>query len=541
MTYQDFGIDVEIRANGSKDTICPKCSHTRKKSTQKCLHVDFEKQVWRCNHCEWAGGLPKEKQIIYEVPEWKNNTNLSDGVLKWFESRRISAETCLKLKITHQDEYIPQINKITSVIAFNYFFQNEIVNIKYRDGAKNFKLFKGAELIPYNLDSVINQDEVWIVEGEMDCLSLVEAGIESVISVPNGAGNNTNYLDRFMPIFDSVKKVHICTDNDTKGRELKELLANRFGKHKCDYIIFDGCKDANEYLILNGKIQLREAAYKFIDFPLEGIFSCEDYIDEVFDLYTNGFPDGASIGYWEFDQHLKFHKGYLTTITGIPGHGKSDFLDQILVNLLLRFNWKGGFYSPENRPVQLHISKLCKKIIGKSWGGEGKMDSQEIINAMNVMFEKFFFIKPKENFTLDSILDHVLTLINRKGIDFFVIDAWNKLEHLDGASETKYIGQCLDKIVNFCERHNVHCFLVAHPTKIRKQKDSNIYEVPNLYDIAGSANFFNKTDNGLTIYRDMENDLVEVHIQKVKFSHWGKIGMVKFMYNKTTGQYIAQN
>jgi twinkle protein len=539
--YLAFGIQIPNgRTTGEVTTTCPECSHNRKKKTDKCLSINLDTGLWNCHHCGFKGCLPKERDIVYERPEWKNNTNLSDSVLKWFETRRISAETCLKLNISEGVEFMPQVGQNKAVVHFNYFFNHKLVNVKYRDREKNFKLHKGAELILYNIDSCFNAPEVWIVEGEMDCLSLIEAGIESVVSVPNGAGNNLTYLDDYIQIFENAK-IHIATDNDLKGRELREALALRFGKDKCDYLIFDGCKDANEYLIANGKIALREAAKKFIDFPLVGVFTVGDMIDAIQDLYEKGLPEGASTGMYSFDKLLKFHKGYLTTITGIPGHGKSDFLDQILIKLFQRHNWKGAFYSPENRPTELHFSKIARKITMKRWFGEDRITEQEIVDVIKMLDYNFWFIKPETDFTLKSILDHVAMLKKRKGIDWFVIDAWNKLEHNYTDSETKYIGQSLDMIVNFCERNNVHCFLVAHPTKIRKQKDSNTYEVPNLYDIAGSANFFNKTDNGITVYRDMETKLNTVYVQKVKFSHWGEPGQAQFSYDLTSGLFIPNN
>jgi twinkle protein len=537
MSFELYHIDIKGRTSGQFKTKCPKCSDKRTNKTDKSLSVDVTNQVWHCHYCGWSGSLNERKEDIkYQLPVWKNETNLPDAVLKYFEGRRISAETLLKMNITSQVEYMPQIEKKVSVICFNYFFGGKLVNVKYRDAAKNFKLHKGAELILYNLDSVIAAEDVWITEGEMDALSLIEAGIYNVVSVPNGANENTQYLDRYMELFDSVKRIHLCVDNDTKGRELRETLADRFGKERCDYVVFQGYKDANEYLIAEGKIKLREAAYNFTEFPLLGVFTIKDIQDDIYDLYQNGLPQGVDTGMNGFDRLLKFHKGYLTTITGIPGHGKSDFLDHILIKLNTRHGWKGAFYSPENRPTQLHFSKLARKITMRPWYGEHRMNESELQSAMFFLDETVYFIKPENDFTLDSILSHVKLLRNRKGIDYFVIDAWNKLEHQHSESETKYIGQSLDKLVNFCERNNVHCFLVAHPTKIRK--DNGFYEVPNLYDIAGSANFFNKTDNGITVYRDMRNDIVEVHVQKVKFSHWGEIGMQKFNYDKTTGLYL---
>jgi twinkle protein len=539
LNYAFYNIEIPAgKTSGEVQTLCPQCSHTRKKKTDKCLSVNLDKKAWYCQHCTWKGAIIDRPEVVkYELPEWKNNTTLSDKVLKWFEGRRITAATLNKMQITEQVEWMPQVSKEVNCICFNYFYEGRLINTKYRDGAKHFKMHKGAELIPYNIDCLATAKEVWIVEGEMDALSLIEAGIENVISVPNGAQPNLTFFDRFMPSFDHIEKIHIAVDNDAPGIELRNAIAERFGKDKCDYIVFNDCKDANEFLLLNGAFALRDAANSFTEFPMVGVFSITDFLPDIENLYNYGLPAGADTGMWGFDQHLKFHKGYLTTITGVPGHGKSDFLDHIIVKLLQRHGWKGAFYSPENRPTELHISKLLKKISQRPFMGQDRMTQDEIYEALYLLENSIYFVKPEKDFTLESILSKVAELKNRRNIDWFVIDAWNKLEHQYSESETKYIGQSLDKLVNFCERYNVHCFLVAHPRKIAKRDGKN-YDIPTLYDIAGSANFFNKTDNGITVYRNFDNNTVEVHIQKVKFSHWGKVGQQNFTYDTATGLYV---
>jgi len=91
----------------------------------------------------------------------------------------------------------------------------------------------------------------------------------------------------------------------------------------------------------------------------------------------------------------------------------------------------------------------------------------------------------------------------------------------------------------FCEQNNVHCFLVAHPTKLGKSKDTGMFEIPNMYNISGSANFYNKTDNGISVYRNYQTETTEVYVQKVKFSHWGKIGNCSFTYDLPSGRYVS--
>jgi twinkle protein len=393
--YSFYNIDIPPgKTAGEVQTLCPQCSHTRKKKTDRCLSVNLDKKAWICHHCGWKGGIIDRPEVVkYEVPVWQNNTALSDKVLKWFEGRRITAATLNKMQISEQLEFMPQLNKEVNCICFNYFESGQLKNVKYRDGAKHFKMHKGAELIPYNIDCLATANELWIVEGEMDALALIEAGIENVISVPNGAQPNLTFFDRFMPQFDHVQKLHIAVDNDAPGIDLRNAIADRFGKDKCNYIVYPECKDANEYLLMNGAIALREASHNFTEFPMLGVFKVTDFLTEIENLYNFGLPAGAKTGVDKFDKMLSFHKGYLTTITGVPGHGKSDFLDFVLMKLMIKHGWKGGFYSPENRPTELHISKLMRKITQRPFMGRDRM--RKFLMRLSNLKSTFFSLSRK--------------------------------------------------------------------------------------------------------------------------------------------------
>lgn len=547
MDFRDFNIDIRSsKTTGEVQTTCPQCSHTRKKKTDKCLSVNLDKNTWYCHHCSWTGGLQnKISEVVYVKPEWKNNTEIDDIAVKWFENeRKISQKTLQKAKITTSKEFFPQINAECLSINFNYFRNNELINVKYRGKNKAFKLHKGSELIFYNLDCVKESKEIIICEGEIDALTFIECGFENVVSVPNGANFNTNnliYVDNCINEFEHIETIYIATDNDIAGRKLRIDLAERFGIERCKYFEFEDYKDANDLFKNKGSLAIKQVYENPINFPLEGVFTIEDIDLEINDMYVNGLDNGVKTGMYEFDQKLRFVKGYITTITGVPGHGKSDFLDQLALRLNLVNGWKFAFYSPENKPTRLHFSKLARKIIGRNWFGSNRITLEELNKVKEYLNKKFWFVKPEKDFTLDSILNHVKRLKYTNGIDAFVIDAWNKLEHKYGQSETKYIGESLDKLANFCEENNVHCFLVAHPTKIQKNKDTNFYEVPNLYSISGSANFYNKTDNGITVYRNYPEKKTNVYIQKVKFSHWGEVGQVDFTYHLESGRYLQEH
>ena len=162
-------------------------------------------------------------------------------------------------------------------------------------------------------------------------------------------------------------------------------------------------------------------------------------------MFTNGMDRGCALKMGKIDNLLRFVKGYITVITGIPNHGKSDWLDQIILKLNVEHGWKCAYYSPENKPTKLHFSKLARKLIGKNWFGSSpleKMNELEKDAVKSYLEGKIWFIRPEKDFTLDSILNSVKMLKKRKGIDCFVLDAWNRLEHKYGnTNETKYINE----------------------------------------------------------------------------------------------------
>lgn len=538
---------IDVFKSGENQMTCPVCSEDRKKNTEKCFSFNASKSAGRCNHCQMVlvekrNFEPKVKEIVYKRPLFNINTDYSENVIKFFTDRKISEKTLLDFKVSQATEWMPQFNKEVATIRFNYFRNGELINIKSRGANKSFKLFKDGELIFYNLDCTINNETIIIVEGEMDALAMYEAGYKNVISVPNGAGTgklNFDYIDNSIDSFSENTKFVIAVDNDAPGINLQNELARRLGYENCTKVNFKDCKDANDCLIKYGVQGIIDSMNDKKEFPIEGVFDAKDIEDNIYNFYNNGLPKGCGIDLYEFDQYLRFQEGYITTITGIPGHGKSEFLDFLLCKLNIIHGWKTALYSPENHPLELHFSKFAEKIIGKPFEGAGRLNPVELKSMIDYHSKNFFFINPSENFTIDNILVAVKSLVRKKGIKAFVIDAWNKLDHHYTTNETKYISEQLDKLSIFCEKNKVHLFLVAHPTKITKDKVSGLFDIPNLYSISGSANFYNKTANGITVYRNFETGKSEIYIQKVKFKHWGQTGCVHLEWNRSNGRYSS--
>ena len=241
----------------------------------------------------------------------------------------------------------------------------------------------------------------------------------------------------------------------------------------------------------------------------------------------------------ELDDLLSLEVGRLMIVTGIPGDGKSEFLDEMAVRLSLHYDWRCAWFSPENFPVTLHHPKLIEKLIGKRFL-KGLISPMEFDAAVDYLSHNFFDILPEEGYRVDTILDKAEALVRRKGIRVFILDPYNCLEHQipTGQSETQYIGEFLEKLRSFARRRQVLVILAAHPTKMKKDPLAKKFPVPTMYDISGSAAFFNKADFGIAIERDRTQGVTRVHVQKVKFRHLGQPGVASFEYNTHNGRFV---
>lgn len=544
------------KINGSGKTICPKCSHTRKSSNKNdpCLSVDINMGTYKChNNCGFQGGVKiyEPKKVDYVIPVPVAQKVLSDKMINWFFKERAISSTTLGLaKVTESSEYMPQTRKPENTINFNYFRDGQLVNIKFRDARKNFKMVKDAELIFYGIDDIKGSDWCVIVEGEIDKLSFLEVGIKEVVSVPNGATKSTNYnldyLDNCIDQFDDKKKIILAMDTDEVGVAFRDEFARRLGFERCYKVNFDGCKDANEYLVKHGKkLALCIADENIKQFPISGIVDLDAIWDDVEDLFKNGLVQGETTGkIAELDKKFSVFLGQLMVLTGIPNHGKSPFALFIMACLSVRYGWRWALFTPEHTPLTIFIAKLCELLLGKKAKPViGFIDAEKQL-AKSFISEHFYFIQPEDDdLCLDNILDKAKILVKSKGIKGFLLDPWNKLEHniKNGDTEHNYISRELDKITKFSERSLVFSIVIVHPKKMLKQKNSNMFEIPTLYDISGSSNWYNKPQIGVTYYRNFDTGNGEVHIKKMKYSHQGEVCEVHVKYNINNGRFIGVN
>jgi len=542
-TFNQYDLEV-----GKKEGVCPLCSHNRKPENRKakCAMYDWERGLGTCMNCDQVFQLHTfqrkgETNKDYVKPEWKNEVMLSDKAVKWFESRAISQSTLIKMKITEGKEWMPQTSKEENTIQFNYFINNELINIKYRDGRKNFKLVKGAEKIFYNIDSTVGHDYVVIVEGEMDALSFVEDKVESVVSVPNGATLNRlnlDYLDNCIEYFEDKKKIIIAVDQDEAGQNLQQELIRRFGAEVCYTLSFGDLKDANEYLMGYGGGMLRRLIDEAAPVPLENVITLNDVNDELKEFIEEGFKPGYQVGLDNFDSIFSTYTGQFITVTGVPSSGKSDFVDRMVVGYQMKYGWKTAFASPENKPTFLHAHKLMRKV--GNWMPKKQDIGSDKWNAVTSLVNDNFYFIENERYDLDAVLSKGAELVKRKGIKCLVIDPYNKVK-MNGASAMSIPDatmEYLTRVEAFAKKYDVLVIIVAHPTKMYKKDDGTIDE-PTMYSIKGGGEWYDASYHGLLVHRDYNNKTVKVKVLKVKFQNLGENqAEAHFKWDHTSGDYI---
>ena len=533
---------------GKTQGICPLCSLDRQPKNQKanCASYDWERGLGTCHNCNKTFQLHSYQRKgssdkIYVRPTTPDFIEeVSTNVEKWFNGRGISKNTLKELKVTEGAEFMPQTGQMENAIHFNYFIGDQLINVKYRDGRKNFKLYKGAEKVFYNINSVVGYEYCVIVEGEMDVLSLHEAGIENVVSVPNGAtlnNNNLDYLDNCIDYFTDKDKIIIAVDDDDAGQALQQELVRRLGAEICYLATFEDCKDANEYLLKYGKEELAKRIAKAKPVPLENVTTFRDIEAEITDFVENGFKPGFQVGLPNFDSIFSTYTGQFITVTGIPSSGKSDFVDQMVVGYNVNYQWKTAFASPENAPTYLHAHKLMRKVwqdmpSKKDIGTDKWNQVAEHIN------DNFYFID-MDKYSLEAVLRKGAELVKRKGIKCLVIDPFNKVRSNDASGDVNvYTLEYLSKIEIFAKKYDVLVIVVAHPTKMYKDANGKIEE-PTMYNIKGGGEWYDASYHGILVHRDYEQRTVKAKILKVKFQNLGENGAeAHFKWEPKSGCFI---
>lgn len=567
-----YQIDIDPRATNKKLYHCPKCRGERKNKKAKTLCWHTDTQSGYCHHCDswcmpYAGPSTREPAVIKTPPRIEppaplsfeacdkevkrkfpvHKRRLSTAAAQWLHSRGISIETAHAVGL-----FSIVCGDKTEAIGFVYKYGELEVNVKFRRIHEKsfFFAIKDAPKIAYNTSGIIPGKDLIVVEGEMDTLACIEVGMPHVISPPCGAGGSQmEWIDNHETL-NSISRFILATDNDEKGQALRDTLLNQWGYARCAVIEVGPYKDANELLLGNGAEALRMAINGArIHEPSNPFITDMKLARGLFlNYFKFGGMTGKDTGFVPLDNIVNWRTGALALVSGIPGHGKSGFVDFVTMLLNRKHGWKASVYSPENNPTIHHVGKLVSMMTGCQFSPHS-LSEDDCMQAYDEVTDAVWFIKP-ELCKLDEILAAIIWLVKHRGIKVAVIDPFNVIEFgLDPRiPETEQINQVLKKLHRFAQEYDILLILVAHPRKIEVRKMNRfnipIHRIPTLYDVMGSSHFYNHIDYGIIVYRDYDvkgehGRLVQIIVEKIRWCELGSPSACTIAFDVSNNRYEA--
>jgi|TARA_R110002020_G_scaffold185480_2_gene383091 twinkle protein len=270
---------------------------------------------------------------------------------------------------------------------------------------------------------------------------------------------------------------------------------------------------------------------------INGLYTVHDIRNAVVDLYSGNTSQPFDVGFEPLEDLYKVSRGTFHVWTGVPNHGKSSFLADIIMQMAKLHNWKFCIFSPEHSMAN-NIKRLVEKFMLKpfDYGMEGRVSKEELGKSLTFINEHFYFIDMEnESPDIHWILNVARQAKEVYEIDGLVIDPYNEINPTRKSSlrEDEHISTVISDIKRFNRETECVTWLVAHPKKMQRQEDGT-YQVDS-YDISGSAHFANKADLIVNINRIFNPEKTLFQIKKVREADlYGAIGEAEFKWNSST-------
>lgn len=495
-------------------------------------------------------------------------TAINAKIIDWFESRGISADTVIRLGVhsgqriedeSGQSSVIP--SSTGNVIVFPLVDAGETIGARYRASGKKFwqtpntkKTFFNAEILDDPLLASGAQALI-ITEGEIDCMTAIEAGYPFTVSVPDGAPPGRDKEGKLIAVPETtagidptndpkfeyivnnwdrlkvIKRIIIAADGDEPGKRLAGELVRRLGRVRCFFITYpDGCKDLNDVLKAHGAAEVMRIITTAKPYPVSGVYKLSEFPEEAsFETFSTG---------WNvLDKNLKLYYPALMVVTGLAGSGKSTWANQLVAQMAHQFGWRAAIASFEMR-IRPYVTDTLGRVHLRKPKEDWNSFDKQIINDW--IEDRFTFIAPDPDddasHDLDWLLERAETAVIRHGIRILLVDPWNEIDHRRQPDESgnDYQGRAIRMLKTFMRKFDILVIVVAHPTKGAADKPPDKI---SLYDISDTSHWANKPDLGVVIARMAEGTATIV--KKVRYQpDTGEPGRVDLQFDRATRLFI---
>lgn len=526
----DAGIRLKSYEPGHTEAhlLCPKCGGGNHRDYDLSVTIDADGRgaTWKCHRgsCDWMGGFrldadrapppktPNKARPLSE-PQTRPRPN---WLYEFWEQRRIGKRT-----VDHFGLYAQQrkfrakggIEVVREAMVFPYRYLGTLPSRKYRSRDDKHLINQDVGNTPpvvFNADVLIGAETVYWVEGEPDVLAMHECGLRATVSLRDGSDKEAKFKpdDRRFEALNThredlalVKRFVLCGDMDAPGLALREELACRLGRHRCDLVTWpDGCKDAGDTLREHTGAGVLAAIEAAEPYPIKGIFRAKRGM--LAEYAREPSPPTMGLGIASVDDKIRLPaSGQLIALTGYPTHGKTTFTLHLIVHTAMHHDRRWLVFTPEALPWKRFLLRCAEVYASRSARGLNGMTEEELNRANDFLIDRVALLVDEldEGATVDWIIAQAEMVMLRDGFTDLLIDPWNDLESKRDRheSETEYIGRSLKRLRAFGNRHGCNVWVIAHPTK---PFQGNGDDPPLGFDMSGSANWVNKPDVGITLW-----------------------------------------
>lgn len=556
-----MGADTHEKGNELFFRVCPKCKggHDGDRDT---FSINLETGAFKCFRasCDYHGHfvelardfdykLESEPIKVFKpMPQPKRVILPNQKAIDYMASRGIGREVVERYEITTRKDN-------DSILAFPFFDDQGVLqfakyrNMAYKKGDKGSKEWCEKDTMPilFGMKQCEDFTRLVITEGQLDSLSLAEAGIKNAVSVPTGALGFTwlahcwDWVSKFeeVVIFGDCENGKITLVDTLKARLTNPIKVVRVQ----DYL---GEKDANAILTKFGPEALVIAVRNAEPPKIENVKD----LSTVRSVNINDL-DKIPTGISEVDRTIGgLIMGQVVLLTGKAGEGKSTFMSQLVCSALDNgesiFAYSGelaDFHFKRWIDFQLAGAESIEES-ENMYGDKVYSIPEATVKQIGDWYKGRAFIYdndyiPEGKQELESLLDTVEKVIKQYGCRLICID--NLMTAMDAAGDKDKLylaqGAFVGRLKKLAQKYQVVFILVAHP---RKSKDGFSND-----DVSGSSDITNKVDVVLAYQRAPRETNASSILQITKNRLFGRLKTgddgIRLMYSEKTKRIFSVN
>ncbi|MBW1697847.1 MAG: AAA family ATPase [Deltaproteobacteria bacterium] len=435
-----------------------------------------------------------QKRKTFKKPETNQADRYHQALLKdqsameYVRGRGISIESVKRFKLGLFEK-----NGIRW-LSIPHYRNNNLVNIKFRSlppAEKDFRRIPGCESILFNCDCLKAQQEIFLTEGELDAITLIQAGIENTVSGTTGAGSfDPEWIDILKPL----KRIYLCYDADDSGQQGARSLAKRLGYNRCFNVELPEGQDINDYFNSGNDIfAFQNLVNQARRFDLPGVISMEAAFDLLAREKSRSESDTGLLTPWQNVNHLvkSFRPGDLIIVSAPPKTGKTTWCLNIGEHLTLQ-NIPVLFFCLEMRP-----ERLTYKLIQSAYRKEN-LSSEDIEKARNEFSDiPLYFGHSFKKQKLEDVLQLIREAIQRYDLKLVIFDNLHFLIR-SVSNVNEELGQAVQGFKLLAEEMEIPIIAIAQP---RKREGGARDEIMRAEDIKYSNAIHADCDQMIILYR----------------------------------------